>query len=138
MLQFYYRKRPNYSFVLKTNGNSLEVSYSTKYLGLTITDNCNWGQWIENKYYQKTIISLLLCEKTLIFNWSRSFANNLFRVFPECNIIINGVILWGNSPKAKRISLLHKRIVSSIRKETFGTMCSSIEIFEHLDALPST
>lgn len=92
---------------------------------------------ITRRLFQTANSSLLLSEETFMFSWSRSFSNNSFRVFPECNITINGVILRGSSPKAKRISLLHKRIVSSIRKETFGTMCSCIDILEHLDALPS-
>lgn len=93
VLQFYNRKRPNYLHLPKINGYGLGTNHITKYLGLTIIKNLNWGQHVENITRRLWVVCCLV--KRLRYAVDREvFLNIYFDCFQSVRAY--GVLFRGN------------------------------------------
>lgn len=134
VLKFYNRKKPDCSPLLRLGGNSISVSDSTKYLGITLSSDLRWQQHIDILSSRLTSICYMMRRLVPVVD-----QEVLMKVYHGCfNSIMNyGIVIWGGSPLAERIFLLQKRIVRTICNAPYLAHCSPLFLQLRIMTLPA-
>lgn len=130
LLQFYNRKPSDSTPLLKLGNNYLHTTPSAKYLGLTISQNLNWTEHIDNIAKRLVVVCCLVRKLQNVVE-----KEVLLKIYHGCfhSILSYGIIFWGHCSEANRIFLLQKRIIRTINKEHFIAHCRPI--FQQLNIL---
>ncbi|XP_054276461.1 uncharacterized protein LOC128995464 [Macrosteles quadrilineatus] len=130
LMEFYNRKKPEPPPILTLDGVLLETCSETKYLGLHITENLNWGTHVDAIAPRLSSVTYLLFRLQKLVD-----IEILLKVYYGCfhSIISYGLVFWGGCSEAKRIFILQKRAIRRICGVHRRTHCKPL--FQELNIL---
>ena len=117
--------------VIKFYDQTINYSTNTKFLGVWLEDNLKWTvhiQYLAQKL-SRLCFAIQITRRVLGLE---SLRNLYFAYFHS--VITYGIILWGNSPQARLIFKLQKRVIRTIMRVRKQTSCR--ELFKKLHILP--
>lgn len=134
VLEFYNRKKPDCSPLLKLDDKSVKFNESIKYLGITLNTDLRWSEHIGNIAARLSSACYLL--RRIQYLVSQEV---LLKIYHGCfhSILNYGIMFWGASPEAERIFLLQKRAVRLLSKEAFLAHCRPLFKELRILTLPS-
>ena len=110
--------------VIKFYDQTINYSTNTKFLGVWLEDNLKWTVHIQYLAQKLSRLCFAIQITTRVLGLE-SLRNLYFAYFHS--VITYGIILWGNSPQARLIFKLQKRVIRTImrvRKQTSFENCS--------------
>lgn len=117
------RKKIDHSLLVKTTKKSLQQVQSTKFLGINISENCNWQLQID--VICKKIAPMCYCLYQLRSTVERSVLLTYYHAQLQ-SIISYGILAWGCSHECRRIFVLQKRAIRCIVGANKRTSCKQL------------
>ena len=120
----------HYKINMQIHHNYISNATQTKFLGLTIDDTLSWKHHIDQVIKRMSSA----CYALRFIKYQLPIDTLKIIYFTHIHTIMSyGVILWGNSPSAKKVFLLQKKIIRIITNTRPRESCK--EIFKNMQMM---